>query len=305
MSKQLGSVVSKVATAILTIAGLIALPIQVAQQTHSTRLGIALAALVALFLGVPAAYHLIPGPVQRRFGVRRYQAPAILVDCLEHVIVDETYHATIETTSTLVFLEQPSEGELVDIVDVLPHETIEETAYSSTDSTAIDVIRKSPSTLAVRWRPRTPIRKFVPYVHKTKYRIPSLYGDDGFYQVMYVDRDTGSRRWEFITAFPIERAIAFVLPAWRWRATLSYLLRRAVSGKSRGCDQPSIDATGRRITWEVSGPRKGRIYVLFATYEGMRSRIEDQAADFTLLGRLRRLLGISGGSRRQELTPPA
>ena len=164
MSDQLPDALNRVATAALTIAGLVILPIQIAQQTGSTKAGILSAIFLSVLLGVPAAYHLIPGPVQRRFGVRRYRSPVVLVDSFERVTVDSEYRATIDTTSSLIFLEEPTIDDLVDVLDVLPHETVEETAYTSTDSRTVDVIRRSPSTLAVRWQPRSPIRPYIPCI---------------------------------------------------------------------------------------------------------------------------------------------
>lgn len=283
--------VNKLAAMILTIAGLIALPIDIYHWSHSIYIGVGSAALLIILLGGRAAHFFIPTRVQRQFGVRRHRTHVTLAHSAERVTIDSNFRATIDTKQTLIFRDTPHPDDLVDIIDVLPHETIEDACYSSPDSIIVDVVKKTPSTLAIRWKSKKEIEPNALHVHRTKYRVPSLYGDDGFFQAMYIDRITGKKEWDFYCSHSVEKVLAFIMPRHRHRVTEAYLYRRVVSGKERNCEQPIIDQDGHRIRWVITQPLKGRTYVLFAIYRGMYPRITEQAASYSFSSRLKRYFG--------------
>lgn len=287
MASSFSDVINKSATAILTVTGLVAVAFEVADRFDSPRAGKLTAVIITLLLGVPAARFLIPTKVQRRFGIRRYKAPPILASSIEHVEIASDFSARIDTTQTFIFTEQPGADDLVDIIDVLPTDAIDESSYSTPDSDITDIVRQTPSTLAVRWRPRVPIIPFVPHVHETSYNTPPVYGEPAFYQGMYVDRDTGYKDWEIVTAHPIEKTVAFLMPRMGARVTDGFLYSRYADGRGRGCEQPTLDPSGHRIRWILKRPEKGRTYVLFAVYAGRHNDVIGEAENYRLINRIR------------------
>jgi hypothetical protein len=300
--------VNKLAAAILTISGLIALPIQVAEWLNSSFAGWVTGIGVGLLLISRAVRVIVPSKIQRRFGLKRYKSPPILASGVDLLQIDEDYRATIETTQTFIFTEEPSPEDLVDIIDVLPNRSVESISYSSSDSEIAAIVRKTPSTLAIRWRPRTPIVPFIPYEHRTTYDVPGMYGDDLFYQGLYIDRVTGQRYLEVVCWHRVDIVMAFVMPRIGARITEEYLARRMIGGEDRRCEQPvieSVESGATRIKWTLKNPELGRTYVLFAVYQGKRGVVSAKAMRGCLLSRVVKALTKAQGRTADCATSPS
>ncbi|MCP4601211.1 MAG: hypothetical protein GY847_11920 [Proteobacteria bacterium] len=297
----------RTATLILTTAGLLFIPFRVIVATGATWPGIGIAILIAGILGGHALYYLFPSIVQRRFGISRYQTRTILARKIEKVSIDEKYVATVDTVKTLIYLDQPTKYDLVDIVELLAEEELDETIYRSTDSTVADVVRNKKNTVAVFWRPKREIVIYSPYMHRTSYRCPSLYGDDAFYQAYHVDLETGLVDWTFSCSHKIDYAVAFLMPVLQNKITLKRLCRLSFSGSERGCEQPSVSKDGMTIKWRQKTPEMGRTYVCMAFYEDGAERFRRETEETFLMNRIRmviaKLLDKMGGQSQAQKSP--
>lgn len=267
-NKDFLDLLAKISASILTIYGLIALPLDIIDKTHSRSLGIFVTVVVVILLGASAIYHFTTPLTLKRFGVNRYKTKPILTFDKEVVEIDSNYKAIIKTDKTLIYPEKPSSNELVDIIEVSQSEKIDEKVYHSLDCRIERFVRKSENTLAVFWQPLIEIIPFVPYTHKTQYQSPSDYGDDAFWHAHHIDLDTGIIDYTFMCSHKVELAIAFMLPAFSTRITYSKLDSLAFIKKRRNCSQPSISDDRKVVFWKLVAPKKNRSYVCFVFYEG-------------------------------------
>ncbi|HEX3810315.1 MAG TPA: hypothetical protein VHW02_11525 [Rhizomicrobium sp.] len=166
----------------------------------------------------------------------------------------------------------------MDMIDTLPGEEINLRLYSSIDSEIGDTRHKTPSDLVVYWRPKVPIKPFQSYTHCSSHVSPSKYGTDAFYHSIYFDRDVGISELVIETSVPIGEAVAYVLPVYQSQITAKRLYQHWLSKSRRGCEQPTM-LSPKHILWKLERPQKGRVYVLFAIYEGERDRYVSESRD--------------------------
>jgi len=266
MTKDLIDLLTKIATAILTIYGLFALPLDVIDKTKSNVAGVILAIIIVIVFGITAIYHFTPPLTLKRFGVGRHKTKPILSYDKEVVEIDKNFKAVIKTDKTLIYPEQPFSSDLVDIIEVSKSEKIDEKVYVTTDSTVEKFVRKKDNTLAVFWQPLSRIIPFVPYNHKTMYHCPSNYGEDAFWQSFHVDLDTGIVDWTFNCSHNVESAIAFQLPYLNTKITYEKLHWWTFVRKKRDCPQPVI-VDNLTVNWKLIGPKKNRSFVCVVFYE--------------------------------------
>lgn len=266
--KDFVDLLARISTAILTVYGLISLPLDIIDKTDSKEIGIVFVVILALILGVTAIYHFASPLTLKRFGVGRHKSNPILISDKEVVEIDANFKAIIKTDKTLIYPEKPFPNDLVDIIEVSQSEKIDETVYRSSDCRIEKFVRKNENTLAVFWQPLIEIIPYVPYNHKTKYQSPSDYGDDAFWQAFHVDLNTGIIDWTFKCSHKVELAVAFQLPILNTRITYEKLDRLTFIKKRRDCSQPTISNNGKIVSWKLVAPKKNRSYVCFVFYEG-------------------------------------
>jgi len=186
----------------------------------------------------------------------------------------------------MVFLDEPSDEDRLDLVDVLPGEDMHERHYQSSDSTVGDIRRKGLNTLAVYWQPKVPITPYTTYQHEMKYVSPSLYGDDAFYKALLIDNEIGIADVEIISKNQIEEVLGFVMPFWAAEVTVKRLYRYGMSGRRRRCEQPTLHDDGHKVRWTLNRPKRGRVYVLLAIYTGQKSRYIRESQQLFLPARI-------------------
>lgn len=262
----------RVSTVILTVCGILFLPSQVYEFTQSWPMTIAVTALALITLGISACVFLFPGLINRRFGVARYRARAIVPRRQELVEINDKFQATVTRRNEIIFLDTPSAEDRLDLIDLLPGEEMHERSYRSSDSTVGDTRRKGLNTLAIYWLPKKPITPYVPYEHEMSYVSPSLYGDDAFYNSLLVDREIGITDIEVRSERKIEEVVGFVMPVWAAAVTIKRLYNYGLSGRRRGCEQPVLLGGGHKVVWSLSRPKRGRVYVMLGIYAGQKDR---------------------------------
>jgi hypothetical protein len=270
---------TKTANALAITAGIISLPALVWTVTGDLLVTLGSAATVGLVLGIPAVRYLIRPPFQYRHGVRYSGDKFIVPKKFERISISDGYTATVSTEKHFIFTEEPTEQDLVDTIETLPNDTVTENIYRSTSSTIRRVVRKSPSVVAVYWKPKKDIELFTPHIHNSEYDSPpgSEYGPGYFWQGYHCDVKTGFCNWKFCCPDEVEEAIAFTLPSWRSEVKLPLIWRYYAKRLRRDCVQPVISKNRREVVWNIATPRVGTTYVCIVVYQGGRSVFEKQA----------------------------
>lgn len=286
----------RLATLFLLVAAIVLLPPQIVETFGSKRLAMGVALAFSLLLGLSALHYLFPHPYHFRFGVRRFTARALVPRRLVRVAIDESYRATVSTWRQYLWLAEPPDEEFVDLIDVPAGSDMPERLYHSADSVPAEIVRKSPHTLAVFWRPHERPEPLVPYIHHVRYVSASLYGDDAFWQAFHVDRETGVAKFVFRSHHPMEHVVAFVLPPFLSAINIARVYKHASGRRPRRCPQPQLAPGGRAASWTLTRPKLGRTYVLVGFYVGGQRTFESYAPSHLLtrrvLAKLKRLTRV-------------
>lgn len=271
------------------ITSIALLPNDIAERTGDVA-GVAVAVVIALLLlGTPLVLTLVrQSVVWRRFGIRD-SSKLIITRRRDIISIGIHDSATIRSTKHMVFLEYPLEDSLVDLFDIELGKQLESSKYLSTDSTIrLSRVGIDGKTAIVYWTPRTKIIPFVPYVHKSEFVPPVVYGPEAFYQSYYVDCDTGVAEWRIKAVRRIELTLSCLMPVGDEEVNQSFMYDATFNGANRDCEQPTLSENGMEIRWTLKQPIKGRKYVLFGFYEGTVERFR---AENPMIERLRDELG--------------
>lgn len=270
---------------ISSVAGVILVPAAVFNYFRSVELAVAVGIAIWSIVLLVVVRHYIPDLGRWRTKVRGYSSPSFVGRRTMKIDVDEKYRAVVMRSSELIFLQEPTAGDLVDIITFLPGETAETHSYASPDSISTKVVTSAGNSASIYWKPASgSIKRFVPYLHTMQYVSADLYGEDAFYHSVLVDRHIGHAVIEIQCALPVSSAVAFVAP---WHATqiTPKLLYKFGVLRDRHCEQPTVSGQGHKIVWQFQNPRLGRQYVLLAIYAGEEERY--RTASESLFWRLR------------------
>ena len=227
----------------------------------------------------------------RRFGL---DVPFRAVVCPEEVktiAIDAQWHAKVTVRRMLVFLSDPADGDLRDIVPIDPDTDRESSIMVSPD--AMDIGRRPvKSGTCVYWSPREPIVRYAAYMHQRSWSSPADDVRDVLYTEVHCQMRTGIMALEIIAPTAFQTAVAFKEPKWRRvgteRRLMKYALRQIDTARSR----PIIGEARQRVEWRVNGPKVGDRYICIAfTAEGLEDW-QRRVRETSFTGRLRRLLGM-------------
>ncbi|MES2773642.1 MAG: hypothetical protein V4722_05635 [Bacteroidota bacterium] len=266
------NLLSKIATVILTLYALFTLPVDVVEKTKSTALGIVLAAMLSLILGIGTLYHFSPPFTLKRFGVRRHKTNPILANSTNTIDIDENFVASITKNKKIIFPEKPTPDDLVDLIEVSNIDKLDEGAYFAKDARVTKFVRRRKNTLAIYWQPLQEILPNTIYNHICGYISPSLYGDDAFWHTCYADLNTGIVSYQFNCKKDVEMAIAFLMPYFSTTINYKKLDKLAFIKNRRDCPQPIISSDNKTVSWTLINPKRHRSYLCFVFYEnGVKS----------------------------------
>jgi hypothetical protein len=268
----------RVGNIILLLLGIILLPSEVFDKTHSAFLRDGSLVILFILLGSLIVYHLLPYPTQRRFGLNKYRTTPILVHDNEHISIDDHFKALIETEKEIVYANLPPEDDRVDIIEIAANESFDNIHYYSKDSRITKKIKRKNNCIAFYWEPLSPIIPYCIYKHHTEYISPSDYGDDAFFHIHHIDIDTGVIDYTFKCSHRVELAVAFTLPYFKTEPRYKLLDKLTFITKKRDCPQPILSDDLKTIKWKLTAPKINRSYAIFVVYEGQtslcRSRID-------------------------------
>ena len=199
-----------------------------------------------------------------RIGIRLPFTGVICVHGTESVSIDADGHPEIKFRKLLVFLEQPSAGDLRDVYALGASQPTSGIIYMSPDAVEISREESEPGRQVISWLPRDPIVVNALYEHQYGWR-PSAKFDDTAVCVEYdCNMRTGLFTIELASPRKFDAAVLFERPRWPLRLTERHIVRAALQRLKAPEPAPRISNEGTRIIGEVEAPRVGGRYLLVA-----------------------------------------
>jgi hypothetical protein len=208
---------------------------------------------------------------------------------VKSICVEPGVGALVTVRRTLVFLQVPEAG---DLVDGIPESGVDPTnsLYESPD--ALEIARGPRGrAMLVAWRPREAITPYALYTHQYSWRPSGSYAQPAQYTEVGCEMRTGALVLEMITPAMFETAVVFRRPRWPRLTTERRVIQRALRAlDSNEGERPVITEQGRRLTWKVTGPQPGDRYICVAFHAHGVAQWQDRLKALTLIGRLRELM---------------
>jgi hypothetical protein len=225
----------------------------------------------------------------RRIGLDVPFTGVVCPEDVKSICVEPGVGALVTVRRTLVFLEVPEPG---DLVDSIPEAGVDpqNALYESPD--ALEIARGLRGReMLVAWRPRNVITRYALYNHEYSWRPSGSYAQPAQYTEVACELKTGELVLEMITPATFETAVVFRRPRWRRlaseRSVIKYALRAMDSEES---ERPVITDHGRRLTWKIAGPTPGDRFICVAFHAHGVAQWQDRLKALTLMGRLRALM---------------
>jgi len=227
----------------------------------------------------------------RRFNI---DVPFHGVVCPEEartVSIDPQWRATTTIRRQMVFLTQPGDGDLVDIVPFEPGAGSATRLLESPDSTYLGHRAMGKNTV-IYWTPRQPIVRYALYTHERSWIAPADEVRDVLCTELVCRHKVASMTIEILAPATYQAAVAFKLPRWHWLATERRLMKHALAQLEVNRSRPLIRDAGTRVAWKVSSPRIGERFVCISLTANGLAAWRQELKDTSIAGRLRRLLRI-------------
>lgn len=217
------------------------------------------------------------------------------------ISIDPQWRATTTIRRQMVFLAEPDEGDLMDIVPFDPAAGGATRLLESADSRDVG-LRSMGKNTRVYWTPRAPIVKYAVYTHERSWMAPANDVRDVLCTDLVCRHKVASMTIEIVAPATYQAAISFKRPRWHSLATERQQMKYALAQLENGRQRPLIRDAGTRIAWKVSSPRIGERFVCIAlTAEGLAAW-RQELKDTSIAGRLRRL--VKGRNRESASQMP-
>jgi hypothetical protein len=224
----------------------------------------------------------------RRCGIDLPFDALVCPEDVKTICVEPGVGATVTVRRTLVFLEVPEVG---DLVDAIPETGIDAEAapYESLDAWEVSRRRRGRSML-VRWRPRQAIVPYNLYSHEYMWRPPGSYGQPAQYTEVQCEMRTGVLALEMFTPGTFEMAVVFRRPRWRRLASERSVIKYALRALEAEGERPAITEYGKHLTWKVVGPKVGDRYICVVFHAHGVAQWKHRLETTSIVGRLRQLV---------------
>lgn len=226
----------------------------------------------------------------RQIGLNVPFGDVICAEQVRTIWIQPDWRARVTVRRTLVFLDEPADGDLRDTYAVEPGQHLDRLAYDCLDAVEIDREQRGPGRIVVFWRPRVPVVRYAPYVHEHSWTPPTLYQQPALCTEYRCEGKTGVAVTEFITPATFETAVAFRRPRWPRLTSEHATVKYALKCLSSGGERPSVTDEGRRVEWRIVGPRRGDRYLCVVFQQHGVAEWQERLKQSTLLGRTRRLI---------------
>jgi hypothetical protein len=215
------------------------------------------------------------------------------VICPEHVRtirLDAEWRPEVSVQQTLVFLDVRGRWALHDACTVNAGVELDSFAWRSPDA-LVTGQRKRGDTIVIDWRPRERVVPFALYDHQYSWNPDGSYGEPAVCVDLRCDMKTGRFRCDIIGPDEFESAVVFEPPRWRSINTERRLIKHALKQMDVQDARPKIEDGGRRVTWEMMGPKVGARFMLVAFRRYGVALWQDRIEKESLSGRARQLFG--------------
>ncbi len=208
---------------------------------------------------------------------------------VKSICVEPGVGALVTVRRTLVFLEVPEPGDLVDAIPEAGADPAN-SLYESPDGLEIARAAKGRATL-VAWRPRDVITPYALYTHQYSWRPAGSYAQPAQYTELACEMKTGALVLEMITPAMFETAVVFRRPRWRRLSSERRIIEHALRAlDSNEGERPVITEQGRRLMWKLIGPQPGERYICVVFHAHGVAQWQDRLKAMSLMGRLRQIL---------------
>ena len=242
-----------------TVLAPIAIPVGIIAATGSLVLGIILAAVFALGIGITIATGLVRLSTFVTFRVGKTGA-VICAKSLHSLEVQRNGEGKWKTSKTLIFLKTPERRDLRDLVSTDRSFSPQELHYSSPDSDEIERVSVGKHHVAIFWSPRTKIYRFEPYDHSFQCLLRTSFTELANYKMSCFSLQTGYHKTTVRTPYPIEHVIAFEGPRHRGLYRVTDVCKYGLQRRVCNCPQPRIADDRHGFEWEIHTPELGREY---------------------------------------------
>lgn len=224
----------------------------------------------------------------RRCGINPPFNAVVCPEEVKTICVEPGVGATVTLRRTLVFLDVPETGDLVDTIPEMGTDA-ESARYESQD--AIETGRgRRGRTMLVSWRPRHPIVPYGLYLHEYAWRPPGAYGQPAQYTEVRCEMRTGVMALEMFTPDTFETAVVFRRPRWPRLSSERSVIKHALRALATQAERPTISDQGRRLEWRLVGPKVGDRYICVVFHAHGVGQWQHRLETTSLVGRLRQLL---------------
>lgn len=244
----------------LAFYGLLQLIRDTRDWSHSIVVATLATIMILVILLAPFLYHLLVASSFREIGHERFKSERV---CAKHekriqVFADRT--AWVAVKRTFVFLEQPHEDDFYDSYAIDPTLEIKNFKYHSEDAVEVGRRRISPDKISVFWRPKSPIRPFIPYVHDDAWSPPVRYDQPAAFSSFICTEEVGEVNVRLELPFDVEYVCLFRRPRWKKLDSDSAYIRYALRSSDFRWGSAEILSNQRTIAWRMYNPPVGRTY---------------------------------------------
>lgn len=216
--------------------------------------------LIIIIFIAPFLYHLIVPSSFREIGHERFRSERVCTKHQKRINVSKDRTAWVTVKRTFVFLEQPSDDDLYDSYSIDPTLEIKSFQYHSEDAAEIGRRRTSLSGISIFWRPKSPIRPFVPYTHSDAWSPPVRYDQPAGFSSFVCTENVGEVDIRLDLPFDVEHVYLFRRPRWKKLNTDDSYMRYALKNADFRWGSADILSNRRVLTWRMYNPPVGRTY---------------------------------------------
>ncbi len=207
---------------------------------------------------------------------------------LKLIEIDDRARVDVRVERMLVFLKEPAEGDLRDVIPLAPNAGGE--IYESPDSRELRRTTGENAT-TVYWAPRERIVPYGLYVHSYGWSSPGYPGEAAVYTEFRCDTRTAVAELELKGPGAFEAAVAFRWPPWRRLGSVQRLVKYALDQlESSDGQRPEALDDGSRLRWSIASPQVGERYACVAFHDQGVALWQKRIAESTLPARMRRLV---------------
>ena len=230
--------------------------------------------------------------VLARIGIHLPFLGVICVEATQTISIDEESRASISTKRKLVFIAQPSAGDLRDTYGLGFDRAPSSVVYNSTDAVELGREERPRGTLTLYWWPRDPIALYTLYEHESGWRPITTFDGSAVCLEYICDMRTGVFSFECVGPAPFEAAVIFKRPRWPRRMTERAAIEHALKRLTLNAAEPQaqIMESGKGVTGDVGGASVGERYIFVAFRKHGVAECERWLKETSMLGRAQRAI---------------